>query len=93
MSEKNSRVNIKSILIKQVLSSSNPYEEMKFIKITNNLRKRLLGQQSNNSTAITNNHSNTRLNFSVIKRDITLPRLNSHRNIKTKDILKQSIYY
>jgi hypothetical protein len=90
MNDKIFKENVKSILDKQILYSSNPYEEIKMKKISKNIKNRLLEQQTNNSTTITYNNSNLILNVSTIKRDITLPKINSHRDIKPKKIYNQS---
>jgi hypothetical protein len=93
MSDRNSKVNVKSILDKKILYSPNPYEEIKLRNISNKIRKRILEQQSNNSTTITNNHSQVKLYLSVTKRDVTLPKINPHRANKPKDVLKSSIVH
>lgn len=64
-----------------MLSSSNPYEEVRLKKITKKIRKRLLEHNAYHSTTITNNHSNLKLSIPEIKKE-TLPKINSSREHK-----------
>ncbi len=85
MSENISKINTKNIS-KLLISSSNPYEEFKLKKISDNIRKRILQGQCDNSTTITNNRSSVKLNIST-HRENQLPRINSQRIVKNKNII------
>lgn len=79
MSEKISRLT--TIFNKQILYSSNPYEEAKLRKLTDNIRKRILIEKIEASTTITNNPSTVRFNLSSINREQSVIRkIDSHRS-------------
>lgn len=78
----------------QILSSSNPHEEIRLKKISDKIKKKLLEHHTDYSTTITNNGSNLKLNISTIKHElIALPKLNTQKiAAKPKPIIQSIIF-
>jgi hypothetical protein len=82
----------KDIFNKYIISFSNPYEEDKLKKISENIRNRILQQQSEGSTTISYNRSGIRLNMSGVKRnENSLPLIASYRKNKYKTERREAI--